>query len=164
MSKQKLDRRGWQRLITAYEASAATQADFAKRRGVSVSALQHWLYRFRHERGTTKASVQFVEVEHSATAQRCSRVEVELPSGMIIKDITWHQRDDREWLGLPARQYEKEDGSTGYANQVDFVDKETYWNFVDQVLMALKAHLAIDEGAPIVSDNGQQVEDNELPF
>lgn len=85
MSKQKLDRRGWQRLITAYEASAATQVEFAKRRGVSVSALQHWLYRFRHERGTTKASVQFVEVEHSATAQRCSRVEVELPSGIIIR-------------------------------------------------------------------------------
>jgi hypothetical protein len=84
MSKQKLDRRGWQRLIAAYEASAVTQAEFAKRRGISVSALQHWLYRIRHDRGTTKASVQFVEVEHSATPIG-SRVEVELPSGIVIR-------------------------------------------------------------------------------
>ena len=91
-------------------------------------------------------------------------IQVELPSGMIVKDITWHQRDDREWLGLPARQYEKEDGSMGYANQVDFVDKTTYWNFVDQVLTALKRYLAINKEAPTVPDQGQQVEEDELPF
>jgi len=85
MSRRKLSRAGWQRLIAAYEASAVTQAEFAQRRGVSVSALQHWLYRVREERGTTKASVQFVEVEHSTTATRSSRVEVELPSGIVIR-------------------------------------------------------------------------------
>jgi DNA-binding MarR family transcriptional regulator len=85
MSKQKLDRRGWQRLVAAYEASSATQTEFARRRGVSVSALQHWLYRLRQERATTKASVQFVQVEQCNTAMRCSRVEVELPSGIVIR-------------------------------------------------------------------------------
>jgi len=85
MSRRKLSRGSWQRLIAAYEASAVTQAEFAKRRGISVSALQHWLYRFRQERGATSASVEFVEVEHSTTAPRSSRVEVELPSGIIIR-------------------------------------------------------------------------------
>jgi len=69
-------------------------------------------------------------------------IEVELPSGMIIKDISWHQREDREWLGLPARQYEKEDGSKGWANQIDFISKDLYWTFVDKVLDALRDHLA----------------------
>ena len=54
-------------------------------------------------------------------------IEVELPSGLIIKDITWHQKEDREWLGLPARQYDKEDGSKGWANLVEFSDKSIYW-------------------------------------
>jgi hypothetical protein len=74
-------------------------------------------------------------------------IEVELPSGMIVKEISWHQRDDREWLGLPARQFEKEDGSKSWANQVDFATKELYWKFVDAVLNALREYLETGKDA-----------------
>ena len=88
-------------------------------------------------------------------------IEVELPSGLIIKDITWHQKEDREWLGLPARQYEKEDGSTGWSNQVDFSDKSIYWSFVNKVLAALREHLEVDSPGGFPEATGT---DDDLPF
>lgn len=40
-------------------------------------------------------------------------VTLTLPSGMIVHDVTYHQRDDgARWVGLPARQYQNADGST----------------------------------------------------
>ncbi len=63
--------------------------------------------------------------------------EVELPSGMVLKDLTWHQRDDKEWIGLAARKFEKEDGTTAWSNLVDFVDKAHYWEFCKAVLHKL---------------------------
>lgn len=91
--------------------------------------------------------------------------EIELPSGMIVKDITWHERDGKEWIGLPARKYEKEDGSVGWSNQVDFVDKDRYWNFVNAVLAALKAHVR-QEVPPPASQEGPVPweEEEQLPF
>jgi len=80
-------------------------------------------------------------------------IEVELPSGMILKNITWHQRDDKEWIGLPAREYKKDDGSTGYANVVDFVDKTTYWKFTHAVLDALRESFFEAAGEPIGTDD-----------
>ena len=88
-------------------------------------------------------------------------IEVELPSGMILKNITWHQRDDKEWIGLPAREYKKDDGSTGYANVVDFVDKTTYWKFVNKVFDALKEHLGQGTTTPEVEGPDREPD---LPF
>lgn len=67
-------------------------------------------------------------------------LQVETPSGMVIKNITWHQKNGKEWLGLPAREYTKEDGSKGYSNVVDFTTKDLYWDFVNSTLDALKEY------------------------
>ncbi len=40
----------WQRVVEEVEAGRGTHREIAKRHGVSVSALQHWLYRLRRER------------------------------------------------------------------------------------------------------------------
>lgn len=72
-------------------------------------------------------------------------IEIEMPSGMIIRNISWHQKTDGEktsdWLSMPSREYAKADGSKGYSSQVDFVSKNLYWDFVNAVLDALKLHL-----------------------
>jgi hypothetical protein len=72
-------------------------------------------------------------------------LEVETPQGMIIKGLTWHRKTDgekvSEWIGLPAREYTKDDGSKGWANIVDFATKNLYWDFTYAILKALKEHL-----------------------
>jgi len=76
-------------------------------------------------------------------------IEVETPTGMVIRGLTWHQKEDgekvSEWVGLPAREYTKEDGSKAWANQLDFITRNLYWDFVTAVLEALKAHLKAEK-------------------
>jgi hypothetical protein len=95
-------------------------------------------------------------------------IDVEMPSGMIVKGLTWHKKEDgekvSEWLGLPAREYTKEDGSKGYANQVDFVTRNLYWDFVLAVLDALKAHLKAEKQQEIQPDTEPEQEARETPF
>jgi len=71
-------------------------------------------------------------------------IEVETPTGMIIRNISWHQKVEgektSEWLSMPSREYTKADGSKGYSSQVDFATKNLYWEFVNTVLDALKLH------------------------
>lgn len=90
-------------------------------------------------------------------------IEAEFSSGMLLKNLTWHQKGDKEWIGLPAREYKKEDGTKGYANVVDFVDKTTYWKFVNKVLDALKEHLGQGTTTPPQFEEPAG-EDSELPF
>lgn len=70
--------------------------------------------------------------------------DLQLPSGMILKGCTLHQKseNDRWWTGLPAKEFRKEDGSTGYANIIDFVDKQTAFRFGDAATEA--ARVAFD--------------------
>lgn len=94
-------------------------------------------------------------------------IEVETPAGMIIKNLTWHKKTDgektSEWLGLPSREYKKEDGTKGWANQLDFATKNLYWDFTNAVLEALREHLGQKkleqawEGEP-------QEQEADLPF
>ena len=67
---------------------------------------------------------------------------VELPSGLNILDCTYHQRDDgRRWVGMPAKSFKKDDGSLGWVQMIDFVDKRTRNRFTDQALVALDEYL-----------------------
>jgi hypothetical protein len=40
--------------------------------------------------------------------------------GIIIKDCPWHSKEGKEWVGFPARSYQKQDGSTGWQPLVEF--------------------------------------------
>jgi len=95
-------------------------------------------------------------------------IEVETPQGMVIKGLTWHQKEDgdkvSEWLGLPAREYTKEDGSKAWANQLDFVTRNLYWDFVTAVLEALKAHLDAEKLKEAWSGEEQPEQPAETPF
>jgi hypothetical protein len=94
-------------------------------------------------------------------------IEVETPAGMIIRNITWHQKvageKTSEWLSMPSREYAKADGSKGYSNQVDFVSKNLYWDFVNAVLEALKRHLGDEKLEEAWSGEEQAEEREEVP-
>ena len=64
---------------------------------------------------------------------------VELASGMILHDCTFHQRSDgAKWVGLPSRSYQQ-NGETKWQRLVDFVDKDKYVKFQEVAKAALEA-------------------------
>jgi DNA-binding cell septation regulator SpoVG len=62
-------------------------------------------------------------------------LDVATPSGMIIHGVTLHENGRSRWIGLPARQFEK-DEKTGWAPIVEFVDRDAADRFRDGVLEA----------------------------
>lgn len=57
--------------------------------------------------------------------------------GLEIRDATLHEKDGKRWIGLPAKPYEKEDGTTGYAFIVKFYEKDKWNQFQKATLEAL---------------------------
>jgi hypothetical protein len=57
-------------------------------------------------------------------------VSLRLPSGIVIHDLTYHERSDgARWVGMPARKYEKPDGTTAWARIIEFASKEAQAKF-----------------------------------
>jgi hypothetical protein len=65
-----------------------------------------------------------------------------LPSGMTLHDCTYHKRaDGARWVGLPAKQYTKHDGTAGWFRLVDFTDKDAHARFQKQAREAVDRYL-----------------------
>jgi hypothetical protein len=47
-----------------------------------------------------------------------------LPSGLVIRNCTFQQKDGARRIGLPARQYLKDDGSTSYTPLIELSTKD----------------------------------------
>jgi len=83
----------WERagVLEEYHASGLTQRDFAARAGVSLGTLGLWLRSARKPRTDAPAPpVSFAPValkleNDPASRQAGSRVEVELPGGMVVR-------------------------------------------------------------------------------
>ena len=71
-------------------------------------------------------------------------LEVELPSGLCIRDLSYHVKNGSRWIGYPSKPYEKEDGSQSWVNQIWFEDKEVHNRFQRQLLAALDEHFAMN--------------------
>jgi hypothetical protein len=67
-------------------------------------------------------------------------LSLELPSGMILHGCTVHQKDGSQWVGLPAKQYEKGSERT-WAPLVEFDSKDAREKFQSAALAALDAYL-----------------------
>jgi hypothetical protein len=65
--------------------------------------------------------------------------DLELPSGMILAGCQLHEKDNKYWVGLPAKPYTKDDGSQSWVKFVDFADRERAKQFQDLVLPAVLA-------------------------
>lgn len=66
--------------------------------------------------------------------------DLELPSRMTIKGCTLHRKSDgdRWWVGLPAKEFKKEDGTIGYSNIIEFKEKENQYKFGDAAVVAAR--------------------------
>jgi hypothetical protein len=58
----------------------------------------------RYEKNTVKA---FVDLELSR-------------GGLVFRDCTWHEKNGQEWISLPARSYEGDDGATRWQPLIEF--------------------------------------------
>lgn len=70
-----------------------------------------------------------------------------LPSGLVLKECSWHCQADKQWIGLPGKPQLDRDGrhrvdDTGkrlYSNIVEIRGKEAASSFQRQALVALHA-------------------------
>jgi hypothetical protein len=60
--------------------------------------------------------------------------DVELPSGLKINGCTLHAKDGKSWVGLPAREWQKPDGSKSWTPMVEINDREARDKFNAAVL------------------------------
>jgi hypothetical protein len=65
-----------------------------------------------------------------------------LPSGMVLHNLTLHEKGEARWVGLPSREWTNDQGLKQYAKLVEFSDRKTANRFRDAVLEALDEHLA----------------------
>lgn len=71
-------------------------------------------------------------------------VSFEIPPGMILHGCTLHERDGSRWVGMPARQYQK-DGISTWAPIVELTNKEARDRFQAAALAAIDRYLAEEE-------------------
>jgi hypothetical protein len=65
-----------------------------------------------------------------------------LPSGLVIHNCTFHRKNGARWIGLPARQYAKDDGTAGWQPIVGFLDEIVRAQFQADGLAALDRYFA----------------------
>jgi hypothetical protein len=82
--------------------------------------------------------------------------EVELQSGMCVRDLTYHVKDDSRWCSYPSKPYTDDEGNTRYQNQIYFPDKSVHRQFQERLLSALDSYFASNQQATGTDD--------EVPF
>ncbi len=68
-------------------------------------------------------------------------------SGMVIKEVSWHELEGKEWVGLPGRPILDKDqrlaldanGKRRYANMIEFADRDKADAFQRRALAAIHA-------------------------
>jgi hypothetical protein len=40
--------------------------------------------------------------------------------GLVLKECPWHEKDGKEWIGFPAREFTGQDGSRKWQNLIEF--------------------------------------------
>jgi hypothetical protein len=59
--------------------------------------------------------------------------DIELASGLILRGCTLHFKNEKSWIGLPAKPWTKPDGTQSYTAIIDFRDKQTSYRFQNAV-------------------------------
>jgi hypothetical protein len=64
----------------------------------------------------------------------------DLPNADLeIRDCTLHQKGNEQWVGLPTKPYEDNQGNTKYSYIIKFKSKERWQRFQAECLKALEA-------------------------
>jgi hypothetical protein len=77
----------WRELVTAYELSGLTQAEFARQEAVNYHTFVAWLGRCRRQGPTTRmpAAARFLEATVPVSKTAGWALEVVLPNGIVIR-------------------------------------------------------------------------------
>jgi hypothetical protein len=78
--------------------------------------------------------------------------------GLEIRDVTIHEKNGSKWLGLPAKPFEKQDGTTSWIPIVRFTKREIWERFQREALLALNKHIENSNSDP------KQDQENGIPF
>jgi DNA-binding cell septation regulator SpoVG len=68
-------------------------------------------------------------------------VSLTLPSGLIIRNVSVHERDGRRWVSMPARPFKRASGSDGWQPLVEFADADARGRFQLAALDAIDRYL-----------------------
>jgi hypothetical protein len=67
---------------------------------------------------------------------------LELPAGgLVVKDVSLHERNGERWLSLPARSYTDKDGNRQFADIITFANADAKRSFQAAALAAVDAYL-----------------------
>jgi hypothetical protein len=90
----------------------------------------------------TAAGGGFIVLQFRAFEKNTLRgfLSLELPSGMILHGCTLHEKNGSRWVGVPAKEYEK-DGTKTWAPLVEFTSKEAREKFQACALAAFDAYM-----------------------
>jgi DNA-binding cell septation regulator SpoVG len=66
---------------------------------------------------------------------------LKLPSGLVINDISLHEKNGSRWTSMPAKQYEL-NGEKTWAPLIEFSDRESRESFQQLALEAISEYLS----------------------
>jgi len=68
--------------------------------------------------------------------------DLHMPSGLILRGVMLLESHGKRWIGLPSREWLKEDGGKGYAPIIEFASRDVAERF--QALVLPLAERALD--------------------
>lgn len=69
-------------------------------------------------------------------------VSLEMPSGLVIHNITLHEKNGSRWVSMPAREYQQKDSERTWMPLIEFADRDCRESFQQRALEAIDAYLA----------------------
>jgi hypothetical protein len=70
-------------------------------------------------------------------------LDLVLPSGIILRGCTLHEKNGDRWIRMPARSYTNDSGATTWVTTVEFASKEAKRRFQETALEAVDRHLRV---------------------
>lgn len=84
--------------------------------------------------------------------------DVELPSGIVLRECSLHEKDGKRWINPPSRKIEKQGSQATWKRMVDFASSKTASQFRDAVLDALDTLLQPPDGPT------PEITEEDIPF
>jgi hypothetical protein len=82
--------------------------------------------------------------------------KVKIPSiGMVFSDVKLFHKNDKYWVSLPTKEYEK-DGKKNYYQLIQFIEKEKGDKLLEEIKNCLVKELVVGKG--VDEENRRQVD------
>lgn len=80
---------------------------------------------------------------------------IELTSGIVIRDMCLHKKQDKTWVSFPSRAYQDKEGNQKWARIIEIPDTERWYQFNKKALEAV---------AKYQPPEPDRVADEDIPF